>query len=121
MTTINHRTARSKSPSTTYPVITVYISESRGDTVGGGNDAHTCLTGLIAEGFCLLASEVVAFAAGTPTESHTYRFMCRAPVKSRHLWVQRLQRLAQRLCCGVMEVDEENKAVGQIGDMLAIA
>lgn len=121
MKTINHRAARSKSPSAPeYPAITVYISEGRWDTAGGGNAPATCIAGLVAEGFRLIAGEVITFAAGTPHQSRTYRFTC-CPPTVRHLWVQRLQALAQRLRCGSMEVDEQNREVGQISDMLEIA
>lgn len=45
----------------------------------------------------------------------------RLPRVSRATWITRLVRIAQDLCCGSMEVDEENREVGQIGDMLEIA
>jgi len=122
MKTINHRTARSNSPSApAHPAITVYISESRWDTVGGVNEPLPCITGLVAEGFRIVAADVLTIAAGMPTQSNTYRITCYPPNNRRYLWVRRLQRLAECLCCGSMEVDEENKEVGQIGDMLAIA
>lgn len=122
MNTRNHCTARSKSSnSTMHPAITVYISESRWDTAGGVNGPLPCVVGLVNEGFHIVGAEVLTFAADTPAQCRTYRFTCCPPTARRYLWVRRLQRLAERLCCGSMEVDEENREIGQIGGMLEIA
>lgn len=104
-----------------HPVITVYISKDRWDTPGEVNSPLTCITGLVAEGFRFIAADVLTVAEDTPAQSSTYRVTCTPPSSRRYLWVRRLQRLAGGLCCGSMEVDEENKGAGQLGDMLAIA